>query len=151
MNTSIKYGIYTALALTAYFLLMKVAGQEENFALRFLNFFILIGGVYLFLKYKYITDPEPTGYFEGLIGGVVLTVSAVIVFTAFLALYIAVIDPAFMEVMENSQIWGSHLEVEQMAFAILIEGLASGVVISFAWMQYFKQFARKQTTNTEES
>ncbi len=147
MNTSVKYGIYTALALTVYFLLMKIAGQEDNFALRFLNFFILIGGVYFLLKYKFQKDPEPTSYFEGLIAGVVMSVAAVVIFTAFLALYIVAIDPAFMEVMENSQIWGNHLEIEQMAFAILIEGLASGVVISFAWMQYFKQFARKQTTN----
>lgn len=147
MNTSIKYGIYTALALTGYFLLMKIAGQEDNFALRFLNFFILIGGVYFLLKQKFQKDPEPTSYFNGLIGGVVMSVAAVVVFTAFLALYIVTIDPSFMEVMENSQIWGNHLEIEQMAFAILIEGLASGVVISFAWMQYFKQFARQQTTN----
>ncbi len=147
MNTSVKYGIYTALALTVYFLLMKIAGQEDNFALRFLNFFILIGGVYFLLKYKFQKDPEPTSYFDGLIAGVVMSVAAVVIFTAFLALYIVAIDPAFMEVMENSQIWGNHLEIEQMAFAILIEGLASGVVISFAWMQYFKQFARKQTTN----
>lgn len=140
MNKPIKYGLLTAAALTVYFLLMKLAGLEGNFALRFVNFFIIIGGCYLLLRNMYSGANGDDSYFTGLIAGVVLSVTAVITFTAFLAVYVLAIDPAFMKILENSQIWGSHLELEQAAFAIIIEGIASGVVISFALMQYFKQF-----------
>lgn len=140
MNRPIKYGLLTALALIVYFLLMKLAGLESNFALRFLNFLIIIGGCYLLLRKMYSGGNAEDSYFSGLIAGVVLTVTAVITFTAFLAVYVLAIDPAFMDVLEDSQIWGSHLELEQAAFAIIIEGIASGVIISFILMQYFKQF-----------
>ena len=140
MNKPIKYGLLTALVLIVYFLLMKLAGQESNFALRFLNFFIIIGGCYFLLRNMYSGPDADSSYFNGLISGVVLTVTAVITFTAFMAVYVLLIDPSFMSVLENSQIWGSHLELEQAAFAIIIEGIASGVVISFALMQHFKRF-----------
>jgi len=140
MNNTTKYGLSTALALIIYFLIMKLLGLEGNFALRFFNFFILISGCYFLLKKIYSEGEGGTSYFTGLISGVVLTVTAVVVFTVFMAVYVLFIDPSFMAILEESQIWGSHLELEQAAFAIIIEGIASGVVISFALMQYFKKY-----------
>ncbi|MCA1752569.1 MAG: DUF4199 domain-containing protein [Cryomorphaceae bacterium] len=140
MNKSIKYGLLTGAALIVYFLLMKLAGLEGNFALRFVNFFILISGCYLLLRSIYSGKNADGSYFSGLVAGVVLSVTAVITFTAFMALYVLAIDPEFMKILENSQIWGNHLELEQAAFAIIIEGMASGVVITYSLMQYFKRF-----------
>ncbi len=137
MNRTIKYGLLTSLFLIIYFILMKLIGQEANFSLRFLNFFILIGGVYALLANSYAKSPMPS-YFEGLISGLLLTVTAVVAFVIFLAAYVSFIDPGFIEILENSRIWGNRLSIGEAAFAIFIEGIASGVVISFAWMQYFK-------------
>lgn len=139
MNKGITYGLYTALGLIFYFLAMKVIGQETNIWLRLLNFFILGAGVYMLLKKMFGKKHTYYSYFDGLKMGVVLTVTAVATFVIFLALYVEFVDPAFIAILENSQIWGNQLTIEEAAFAILIEGLASGVVISFTWMQHFKK------------
>ena len=139
MNKGITYGLYTALGLIVYFLAMRVIGQETNIWLRLLNFFILGAGVYMLFKKMFGKKHTHYSYFDGLKMGVVLTATAVATFVIFLALYVNFVDPTFISVLENSQIWGNQLKIEEAAFAILIEGLASGVVISFTGMQLFKK------------
>jgi ABC-type sugar transport system permease subunit len=144
MSKSIKYGLFTALSLIVYFLIMKLIGQETNLFLRFFNFVIIMSGVYFLFKNEFQneSDNKPS-YFEGLASGVVLTVSAVVVFIAFLAIYTTVIDPTFIAVLEDSKIWGNQLTLTEASFAILVEGVASGVIISFGFMQYFKKQSLK--------
>lgn len=141
MRNTIRFGLLTAAGLIAYFLFMKLSGQESNFALRFFNFFIVIGGVFLLLKNKFIDHERGNSYFNGLTSGVVMTSIAVSTFLLFMAGYTMMIDPAFLTVLESSEIWGSNLGLLEASFAIFIEGIASGVVITFAWMQYFKSYA----------
>jgi len=136
MTNSIKYGLYTSLALIVYFLSMKLFGLEKNFYLRFLNFLFIILGIYALIKQE-LKKPDAT-YFSTLIQGISMTVVTVLTFLVFLAIYIKAFDPSFIEVMEDSQIWGNQLSVIQASVAIFIEGMASGLVITFAWLQYFK-------------
>jgi len=136
MTNYIKYGLFTALALIVYFLSMKLFGLEKNFYLRFLNFLIIIIGTYALIKQE-LKKPDAT-YFSTLINGISMTVVTVLGFLIFLAIYIKGFDPSFIEVMEASQIWGNQLSVAQASVAVFIEGMASGVVITFAWLQYFK-------------
>ncbi len=145
MTNYIKYGLYTALALIVYFLSMKLFGLEKNFYLRFLNFLIIIVAVYALIKNE-LKKPDAT-YFSSLLKGISMTVVTVLVFLVFLAVYIKFIDPSFIEVMEASQIWGNQLSVAQSSIAIFIEGMASGVVITFAWLQYFKNSFTKVKGN----
>jgi len=145
MTNHIKYGLLTSLALIVYFLSMKLFGLETNFYLRFLNFLIIIIGVYALLK-KEVAKPEST-YFSALVKGISMTVVTVVTFLIFLAIYIKGFDPSFIELMENTQIWGNNLTVTQASFAVFIEGMASGVVITFAWLQYFKNSFEKVKSN----
>ncbi|MHC2991962.1 membrane protein, partial [Pontibacter sp. HJ8] len=46
----LKYGIFTALSLIAYFLLMKLIGLERIIELRFLNGVIMAIGVTLAIR-----------------------------------------------------------------------------------------------------
>lgn len=145
MTNYTKYGLFTSLALILYFLSMKLFGLETNFYLRFLNFLIIIIGVYALIKQE-LKKPEAT-YFSTLINGISMTVVTVLTFLVFLAVYIKFIDPSFIEVMEASNIWGNQLSVAQASVAIFIEGMASGLVITFAWLQYFKNSFTKVKTN----
>lgn len=139
MKLPIKYGALTAVGLIAYFLLMKVFGLETNFFLRIFNFVFIIAGVYLLLNAMFKASDNEFSYFAGLGAGMVMTVTAIIFFLVFLGAYVTYIDPKFMEVLEDSQMWGADLELFEIAFAIFVEGLASGLIISFALMQYFKK------------
>lgn len=145
MKKSIVYGLLTALALVIYFLIMKVLGLETNFYLRIFNFVIIVAGVYALLNSMIKTDSN-VSYFEGFGAGFRLTLIAVIAFLVFMGLYTKFIDPSFVKVLENTGIWGSNISLSQAAFAIFIEGMASGVVISFAWMQYFKKYISSKSS-----
>ncbi len=140
MRNTIRFGLLTAAGLIAYFLFMKLIGQETNFALRFFNFFIIIGGTFLLFKRLFVDSEHRVSYFNGLISGVLMNVVAVATFLVFMAGYTTFLDPQFLGVLESSKIWGSHLGLLEASFAIMIEGIASGVVISFSWMQYFKSY-----------
>lgn len=136
MTNYIKYGLFTSLALIVYFLSMKVLGLEDVFYLRFLNFIIIIFGVYALIKSE-VKRPQ-ANYISTLVNGISMTVVTVLSFLIFLAIYIKVFDPSFIKILEQSKIWGNQLTVVQASIAIFIEGMASGVVITFAWLQYFK-------------
>lgn len=140
MRKNIRYGLLTALGLIAYFLFMKLIGQESNFALRFLNFFILVGGTYFLFRDKFRHAGPEMNYFSGLSSGIVMNFVAVVGFLIFMAAYVSFLDPQFMEVLENAKIWGRNLQLSEASFAIFMEGTSSGVVISFTWMQYFQKY-----------
>ena len=145
MRNTIRFGLLTAAGLIAYFLFMKLIGQETNFALRFFNFFIIIGGTLLLFKRLFVDSEHRVSYFNGLISGVLMNVIAVATFLVFMAGYTTFLDPQFLGVLESSKIWGNHLGLLEASFAIMIEGIASGVVISFSWMQYFKSYTLSET------
>ncbi len=140
MRKGYVYGLIIATALIAYFLLMKLLGLETNFYLRIFNFVILIAGVYFLLNNQIVRSAKSVTYFEGLGLGLRATITSVIAFLAFLAGYISFLDTEFIQVLQESQIWGADITLGQAVTGILIEGLASSVVISFAWMQYFKKY-----------
>ncbi|MCZ4407462.1 DUF4199 domain-containing protein [Cryomorphaceae bacterium 1068] len=140
MSKGFVYGLIMAAGLVAYFLLMKLLGLETNFYLRIFNFIILIAGVYFLMRNEIVRSTQSVTYFEGLGLGLRATVSSVIVFLIFLAGYINFFDPEFMQILKESEIWGTDITLSQAVTGILIEGIASSVVISFAWMQYFKKY-----------
>jgi hypothetical protein len=140
MRTGYVYGLIMAANLVVYFLLMKLLGLETNFYLRIFNFVILVGGVYFLMRNEIIRSTQSVTYFEGLGLGLRATISSVIVFLFFLAGYINFFDPEFMKILQESEIWGTDITLPQAVTGILIEGIASSVVISFAWMQYFKKY-----------
>jgi hypothetical protein len=140
MKKAYLYGLGIGGGLIAYFLIMNLLGLEQNFYLRIFNFIILIGGVYLLLKNELMPENKSVTYFEGLGMGLRATITSVITFLIFMAIYVKVFNPDFVEVLEASRIWGTNISLGQAAVGIFIEGIASAIVISFAWMQYFKRY-----------
>lgn len=140
MKRTIPYALFTAGALIAYFLLMKLFGLEANFYLRIFNLFIMIGGLFLLYRNTFTRGKnEGVGYLQGLLMGVKLTIISVVVFIVFLGIYIRFLDPGFMQTLESTGLWAtSGISITQAVLGILVEGLASGFIISFALMQYFK-------------
>lgn len=141
MNRTFPYALFTSGALIAYFLLMKLFGLETNFYLRIFNLFIMIGGIFFLYRNTFVrgNNDERVGYLQGLLMGAQLTIISVVIFIVFLGLYIKFIDPGFIGVLESTGLWAtSGISVTEAVMGILIEGLASGIIISFALMQYFK-------------
>ncbi|MES2627351.1 MAG: hypothetical protein V4616_00150 [Bacteroidota bacterium] len=135
----VRYGLYTAAALIGYFLLMQLVGLAYILELRLFNLLIVIGGIVLALdRYRSVTN-EHMEYLTGYGIGSSLTVVAVGIFTLFLGFYLS-FDHAFMQHIKDTALMGSYLDPSTAAFAVLGEGLSSGVIGSFALMQWYKRY-----------
>ncbi len=139
MSKPIIYGLFTAVGLIAFFLLMKLVGQEANVWLRLLNGLVLGAGIYLLFRSIARTNHDQIEYFDGLKAGAILSIVSVLVFMGFLGLYVTFVDPGFVVLLEESKMWGTNLTKGRAAFALIVEGVVSGFVLTFIVMQLFKK------------
>jgi len=134
LNNALKIFV----GIVAYFLVMKLLGLENIIELRLLNFLIVVWGINSAIKQNLHKNNNNT-YLSNLSIGFSTSILAVIAVALSLIFYITFIDPKLLLIMENSMVWGKHLTLGKIVFAILIEGLASSVICTFIIMQYWKK------------
>lgn len=135
LNNALKIFV----GIVAYFLVMKLLGLENIIELRLLNFLIVVWGINSAIKQNLHKNNNNT-YLSNLSIGFSTSILAVIAVALSLIFYITFVDPKLLLIMENSMVWGKHLTLGKIVFAILIEGLASSVICTFIIMQYWKKF-----------
>ena len=132
-------GILTCTCLIGYFFLMSAFKLQEVLALRAFNFFILLGGIlWAFRLYIKATEENKIDYFAGLKIGIRVVFTAVVPFAIFMAIYL-VYDGHLMYVIKENTGIGDYLNPLTIAGAVCIEGLGSGMIITFIAMQYYKK------------
>ncbi len=137
-KVSIKHGILTAAGLIVFFLLSKFAGLADLLVLRLLNLPILVGGVLMAINHFKAQNKRKMAYLEGFGIGIFTSLIGVTTFAVFMLFYLTLIDPAFMDVIREKAMFGSYLNPFIASFTIVIEGLGSGLMITFTLMQYLK-------------
>jgi hypothetical protein len=138
----IKTGVITSLALIAYFLIMKFLGLERVLEFRYFNFFILLAAIsYAINKLKHENEEEDF-YLKGMAIGFYTSVVAIFIFSFFISFYLAFIDPSFMKYIQTTVSHGQLFNTPVVFLILFMEGLASGVIITFTMMQFFKSPAR---------
>ncbi len=141
-NIGVRYGLYTAAVLVGYFLFMQMIGLGKVLELRVLNLIILLGGIILAEeRYKSATSKHMeylTGY--GL-GGTVTLIS-ISIFALFIGFYLS-FDHVLMETIKATALMGHYLDPYTAAFAVFGEGLSSGLIASFAMMQWYKRYTHQ--------
>ena len=138
-STAAKYGGLMALALVGFFLLMKAFGLEHNLELRALNLFILFSFVLMSIDNYEKSHPENFAYLKGLGIGLLTAAIGVLSFASLVILYITVINPSFMEIIQQNEPFGDFLNPLLVGCTIVIEGMASGFLATYAIMQYYKR------------
>lgn len=135
-----RHGIALFVLLTAYFLIMRLLGLAHIYWLRTLNIFILFFVVRsAILTYRsrsqasYYDDFKE--YFQ--IGARTSFIGAAL-FAIFIALYLDQFDPAFFEEMKRAENTAPYITPVSASALIFIEGLVSGMTISFVLVQYIK-------------
>lgn len=137
-SVGLKTGLVTSLALLAYFFIMQVLGLSHIIELRIFNFLILaIGICYGIYKLKSVVDEEDF-YLKGLAEGIVISIVALVPFALVISLYLAYFNTALMDQIRAGVAMGEFINGFVIFFVIAMEGLASGAVITFCAMQYFK-------------
>lgn len=138
-GVGIRYGLYLMSGLILYFLLMKLLGLEGNLKLRYFNIVILILAIVSALHYYKTHCGEMMAYFKGIAVGVLTSMVGAVTFALFMALYLGVFDPAFLQSIQDQ--WpgySNYINPFTMAFIIILEGVISGYLTTFITLQYMK-------------
>lgn len=133
------YGIYIAIGLIAYFLLLSLFGLHRNPVYSVFNMVITGVGMFFAIK-KYRSDKRgkfvyQKGFTVGLGTGFIATV----IFTGFFAIYASELNPGFME--ELITMWETDwfVNIGMLIFTVALMGFATSFVLSLAFMQLLKE------------
>ena len=138
-SVSLKYGIFIAMGLLAYFLVLRLFNLHENPWLRIFNGLIMAAGVFYAIKYYKLASQDAFTYIDGFKTGMFAGFFATALFTVFMAVYMYHIDTSFAEMMLNDWFDGYGAGPGLLLFIVFIEGLASSVVLTLTFMQLFKK------------
>lgn len=127
-----------AAVLIAYFLVVRLFGMHENPWLRLLNGAIMGYGIYAAIRFRRILEGEAFGYYNGFKTGIYTGFLATLVFVAFMAVYMYHVDPSFAGRILESWMEDYNQGPGILLFVLVVEGFASTVVLTLAFMQKFK-------------
>lgn len=135
----VKYGIYIAIGLIAYFLILALIGLQTNPIFSLGNGVIVAIGLYQAMKNYKLEKGDAFEYQKGFMAGLFTGFNATLIFTVFFAIYVTNIYTDFLpEMLAN---WSSHYHVGVgiVVFVAAIMGFATTFVLTLAFMQLFKE------------
>ena len=138
----VSHALKIYLGIVLFFFIMKLLGLEHITELRLANFIFVFWGINGAIK-KNILKNNTNHYLSNLYIGFATSILGVILISVSLTIYIFYIQPSFINTIEDLNMWGTSLSPPLIAFAILIEGLASSIIITFILMQYWKKHKLK--------
>lgn len=134
----IRYGLVIAIGLIAYFLIVKEFGLHENPWLRLLNGFIIAYGIYAAIRYRRLLERDEFNYYNGFKTGLFTGFIATLTFVFFMSVYMFHINPTFPEKILDTWMIDYYQRPGILIFVLIVEGFASSVVLTLAFMQKFK-------------
>ncbi len=132
-------GFLTSVLLIMTFIAFTALKHFAISQLSVANFFILFFGVYFALEnYSPTGKGESIDYFEGFKVGLLTSVIAVGIHALFFLIYSG-LDPTLLNYFHESSFLKGLAHPFTLAAGILFEGMASGLIITYCLMQYFKK------------
>jgi hypothetical protein len=96
-------------------------------------------GLFYSIKYNKLITGNSFTYVDGFKTGLITGFIATILFTVFMAVYMFHLDPEFTQMLLGEWFNNYGEGAGILVFIILIEGLASTVVLTLTFMQIFKK------------
>lgn len=131
------FGAITATMLITYFSIASAFDFKEIEELRYLNVFILFGGVFLANYFYHKDNKHITNYLNGFALGMGTTAFAGIIFATYMYIFMKFLAPEFGLNVQKA-IPFDFVTVELVALIAFLETVLSGFMATFATMQYFK-------------
>ena len=144
------YGTIIAIGLIVYFFLMYALGLIHVIELRLLNLLIMLPGVYFALKQYRRTHAGKLNYFRALITGLYASTIGTMTFTLFLFFYLRV-DHELMNSIREIEPLGVHLNPYIAAFAVSLEGIFSGFMITYLLINVISTDAVNEPIDLEKA
>ncbi len=138
----LKYGLFTAIGLIAYFLLMTLIGMAHIVELRFLNALIMTVGIIVALRAHRRSKRGDIGYLSGLGTAFLTSLVATLLFATFMLVYIKTFDENLLKVLTDNRLVGERVASTPglvIFMVLMLEGVISGAMIGFIAMQFFKR------------
>ncbi|HEY9046225.1 MAG TPA: hypothetical protein VIN08_10030 [Ohtaekwangia sp.] len=129
------YGTIIALGLIVYFFAMYALGLLQVIELRLLNLLIMLGGVYYAMKQFSRTHHGHMNYFRGLAIGVSTSAIGSSTFALFLFFFLR-FDKGLMQYIIEHEPMGPYLNAYIASFMVLLEGIFSGLFITFVLLNW---------------
>jgi hypothetical protein len=130
-----NYGLRIAAGLIVYFLIMHFAGFGTNVEFRIGNFVVLILGIYFGLKKFKDSHQHHINYFRALIVGAGIGAVGSALFGVFMFIFLET-DPNMMKTITEIEPLGHYLNPYMAAFIVALEGVFSGLMVTFLLTNY---------------
>ena len=137
-SLAIKYGIGIAIALVAYFLLLKLIGLHNYPILSAFNGVIFGAGILMTLK-GFKSESDSFDYLNGFQLGLFTGAIATSLFSFFMALYIFQIDTQFASAILDSWELNYNKGGLIIIVSLVMMGFSTTLVLTLAFMQLLKE------------
>lgn len=137
-SVGLKIGLITSLGLLAYFFIMKALGLSQIIELRIFNFLILGTGICYGIHKLKKELHEENFYLKGLVEGLFISLVALVPFATVIAFYLEYVDIGLMNQIKSGLASGEYINGFTIFVVVFMEGIASGAIITYCAMQYFK-------------
>ena len=140
LKICLKYGVLTSLLLVMTFVTFCVYTYRlQIHQLSVVNMFVIAFGIYFALvNYSPNGKAGSVDYFEGFKVGLYTSLVSVAMHALFLLIY-CYFDSSVLPTITSGDFYGVGFHPFSVAGVTLFEGLASGLIITFCIMQYFKK------------
>lgn len=151
-DISRKYGLLLFVLFAAYFLIMRAVGLGHEYWLRSLNVVWLLLGI-MGAIYAFKNQSENTvfdAFFDYFKVAMRTALIGIGFFALGLAVYLDLIDPAFMAELQEYESFGGIISPVSVSFLIFFEGMGSAFVCSYLGIQLLKTRMVEKPTETKE-
>jgi pheromone shutdown protein TraB len=139
---AIVTGIIMCVSYIIYFLIMESLGLAIVPEYRIFNLVIQVTAIAISIKLFKTSAKGNFSYLEGFAIGCFSSFISVMLFAGFFYIYLLKINPQLLPaLMNSSSMLGKYVTPFSAAITIAVEGCIGGLIISFAFMQFFKDDA----------
>jgi hypothetical protein len=134
----IRFGLAASGSLIAYFLILSLFDYHTNVFFSLFNGVIVGFGIFEAIKYYKLEMGKGFSYGAGFKAGLTVGFVATVVFTIFFAFYSTEVNTEFLQNLSTTFFKDFKSFEAIVFFTVAIMGLATTLVLTLAFMQYFK-------------
>ncbi|MGB0166886.1 MAG: hypothetical protein ACPF8V_08545 [Luteibaculum sp.] len=130
-------GLLVSASFIGFFLVMRALGLEDMLWLRSFNGLFLLAGLFILINHFRERDGK-LEYLMGMRIGLRATAIAMIPFALFMFMVLT-LNPEFMQYIQSNAWCGQYMNAASASGMVLIEGFASGFMMTYVLMMIYKR------------
>lgn len=145
LSNTTRYGVYSAVAIGAFFALIYSLGFGHISELRLFNLAIVVYFTNQLLKSN-LAKSNQVSYLENLGSAFLSNLICVTLNLIGLVVFVNFIDVSYFQTVNADTMWSQADSLGDLMLILFLEGMSSAAIISFSLMQYWKNDLRLHKT-----